>query len=88
MDYLLKNNTNIEEVRKQITTQILVEKLLEDEIAVSDKEVSDYIKQNKEFDPDISKEKAKEAVIATKLNEKFASWFEELSNNASITTYF
>lgn len=85
---LNQNNTNIEEVRKQLTTQILVEKLLEDEITVSDKEVSDYIKQNKEFDPDISKEKAKEAIKSSKINEKFTSWFEEIKSNANITIYF
>ena len=85
---LNQNNTNIEEVRKQLATQIFVEKLLEDEITVSDKEVNDYIKQNKEFDPDISKEKAKEAIKSSKINEKFTSWFEEISKNANITTYF
>ena len=85
---LNQNNTSIEEVRKQLTTQILVEKLLEDEITISDKEVSDYIKQNKEFDPDISKEKAKKAIKSSKINEKFTSWFEEIKSNAKITVYF
>lgn len=85
---LVQNNTSMEEVREQLIFQILIEKLLEDEISVSDEEVDNYIKENKEFNPDISKDEAFEAVKSAKLNERFASWFEELKSNANITIYF
>lgn len=85
---LAQNNTNIEEVKQQIITQIKIEKLLSDKLVVSDDEVNKYIKENKEFNPDISKEEAKEAIKSSKLNEKFNSWLEELRRNAKINTYF
>ena len=85
---LAQNNTNIEEVKQQITTQIKIEKLLSDKLVVSDDEVNKYIKENKEFNPDISKEEAKEAIKSSKLNEKFNTWLEELKRNAKINTYF
>ena len=85
---LLQNNANIEEVKKQMITQIKIEKLLGDDIEVSDEEINKYIKENKEFTPNITKEEAKEALKSSKLNEKFSPWFEELRNNAKINTYF
>ena len=85
---MLQNNTNIEEVKKQIITQIKIEKLLGDDIEVSDEEINKYIKENKEFTPNITKEEAKEAIKSSKSNEKFSPWFEELRNNAKINTYF
>lgn len=85
---LKQNKTSIEEAKEQITIQILVEKLLEDEIKVNDDEVSKYIKENKEINPNLSKEEAREAIKSSKLNEKFTTWFEELKSNAQITTYF
>ena len=85
---LLQNNTNVEEVKKQIITQIKIEKLLNDKLVVSDDEINKYIKENKEFNPDISKEEAKEAIKSSKLNEKFNTWLEELRRNAKINTYF
>ena len=85
---LLQNNANIEEVKKQMITQIKIEKLLGDDIEVSDEEINKYIKENKEFTPNITKEEAKEAIKSSKSNEKFSPWFEELRNNAKINTYF
>ena len=65
-----------------------MEKLLEDKLKVSEKEVDQYIKENKKFNPKISKEEAREAVKSSKLNEAFTAWFEELKSKASISTYF
>jgi hypothetical protein len=85
---LKQNKTSIDEVREQIAIQILVEKLLEDQIEVTDKEIANYIKENKQVSPNLTKEEAREAIKSSKLNEKFTTWFEELKNNATIETYF
>ena len=85
---LKQNKTSLDEVKEQVSIQILVEKILEDEIKITDKEIADYIKENKASSPDLSKEEAKEAIKSSKLNEKFTPWFEDLKNNAKITTYF
>jgi len=85
---LTQNNTNLEDLKQQINIQLIVEKLLEDKLKVSEKEVDQYIKENKKFNPKISKEEAREAVKSSKLNEAFTAWFEELKSKASISTYF
>jgi len=60
---LTQNNTNLEDLKQQINIQLIVEKLLEDKLKVSEKEVDQYIKENKKFNPKISKEEAREAVL-------------------------
>lgn len=76
------------EFRNQIRIQLIVEKLLESEIKVSDQEVEDYIAQNKDSTTlgiDVNdKEAVREQLQNEKLNEKFQPWYETLQQNAKI----
>ena len=65
-----------------------MEKLLADQIKVSDAEVAKFIAENKETTTGKSKEGVKEALQSQKLNEKFQSWYEDLKNKAKIVKYF
>src|SRR3989344_1947689 len=85
---LSQNKTSLDTLREQITMQVLVEKLLADQIKVSDAEVAKFIAENKETTTGKSKEGVKEALQSQKLNEKFQSWYEDLKNKAKIVKYF
>lgn len=85
---LEQNNTDLAQVKSQIVTQILVEKILEGELEVSAKEISDYKKANQDFIGDMTDKQIKEALKSQKLNERFTSWFENLKKDAKIQTYF
>lgn len=85
---LAQNNTTLDELKKQIVIQILVEELLADKIKVTDKEVQTYIKENVEASAGRSKEQIKETLESQRIGEEFASWFEELKKKAKINTYF
>ncbi len=85
---LEQNNADLEQVKSQITTQILGEKILEGELEVTDKEISDYKKANKDFIGDMTDAQIKETLKSQKLNERFSSWFEDLKKDAKINTYF
>lgn len=85
---LSMNNTSREQFQDQIVTQILVEKLFEEEIKVSNSEVDKYIKENKEQTKGLSKEEVREQLKSQKLNEHFTTWFEEIKENSSIEKFF
>jgi hypothetical protein len=85
---LKQNNTSEEELKDQLSIQILVEKLLKDKIKITDGEVSKYKKENKEFVGEMSTAEIKDTLKSQKLNEAFNPWFEELKKKANITTYF
>ena len=85
---LSQNKTSLDTLREQITIKVLVEKLLADQIKVSDAEVAKFIAENKETTTGKSKEGVKEALQSQKLNEKFQSWYEDLKNKAKIVKYF
>ncbi len=72
------------DLEDQLEVQVLIQKLLEKEIAVTDKEIDDYIKQNKSTD---SKDAVKEMLIQQKLSEKFQAWITDLKTKAKIN-YF
>jgi len=87
---LAQNQTTVEELREQFTIQVLVEKILEDQLKVTDEEVNKYIADNKEATATakLSKDEIREAVKTEKLNEKFGPWYEELESKAKIIPYF
>ena len=85
---LKQNNTSIEDLKQQITIQILVEKLLEDKIKVSDKDVSKYRTENKEAASALTDAQIKETLKSQKLSQEFTTWFEKLKEEANISTYF
>lgn len=81
-----------EDLRKLIKLDKLVGKMVGKEVKVTDKEVADYIEQNKEMLPqDQSEEQTKKSVAERlkqeKLNEKVKTWLENLQKNAN-TVYF
>jgi len=76
----------------QIRTQLMVEKLLAGDIAVSDEEVSTYLEENKEFLPtDLPEEEVKQEVRSQleqqKMAERYSTWVTELQNEAQINHY-
>ena len=85
---LEQNKTRREELRSQLTIQVLIEKLLTDKIKVTSKELAKYKKENKEFIGDMSDKQIEETVKSQKLNEAFTPWFEKVKDKANITTYF
>lgn len=77
------------DLEKQIKIQILVEKLLGEDIQISDQEIADYFEKNKNFFPkeatlDSQKEQIKNELFQQKLNEKFQTWIQDLKNEAKI----
>lgn len=76
----------------QLKIRSLVEKLLADQIKVTDKEISDYIKKNKETLPtnlkeDEIKKGVKQQLEQQKLASKSQEWIASLNKNAKIN-YF
>lgn len=76
----------------QIMLQKTIEKLLGNQISVTDQEVSDYIEKNKDAissdaKPEEVRNGVKEQLEQQKLSEKINSWIEELRQNAKITSF-
>lgn len=81
-----------ESLANQIMLQKTVEKLLGNQISVTDQEVSDYIEKNKatisaDAKPEAVQSGVKEQLKQQKLSEKLNSWIEELRQNAKITSF-
>lgn len=78
-----------EDVYQQTKIQLLIEKLLEDDLKVSEEEVSQYIEENKDtLAEDMSeqeaRESAREQLKSQKLNSVVPAWLQELQNKANI----
>ena len=81
-----------EDLLAQLKIRNLVEKLLADKIKVTDKEIADYIEENKESIPaemteDEIKKSAKEQLKQEKLSNASQAWLEELTKNAKINHF-
>lgn len=77
---------------EQIKIQKLIEKMVGKDIKVSDKEVQDYVADNKESFPEGSNEQqvnsqVREQLQQQKLNEKVQTWLDKLQKDANIN-YF
>lgn len=78
--------------KDQIKIQIIVEKLLSKDTAVSDKEIDDYITNNPS-DPNVALEKGpdreeiKKQLSSQKLNDKFETWYLKLEKNSNIVKF-
>lgn len=82
-----------DELTKQIKIQIMVEKILGEEISVTDKEITDYIanEENAAFltgTEEKNKVQAEEQLKQQKLSAKFAQWLEDLRKKANILQIF
>lgn len=78
--------------RKQIKTQLYVEKLLGDKVEVTDEKLKQFIEANKSFLPtDLSeeelKEMARQELVQQELANQYSAWMAEVKKNADIN-YF
>src|SRR3989344_1587385 len=82
-DALKAENVTLEQVRKTIRLQKLTERILEDQLAVSEEEIKMYMEQNKDFlPPTDSIEEQKKLVQDMLRQQKFASVFSAWLNAA------
>ena len=80
---LQKENITLGELHKTIRMQRLAERLVEDQLAVSDEDVKKYIEENRDYLPPAgSEEEKKNAVRSMLRQQKFASVFQAWLNAA------
>lgn len=76
---------------KQIKIQLMVQKILEKDIKITDKEIDDFILTNKSSltasQPAELREEAKQAILEQQIGAKAQQWFTELKNNAKIVKF-
>lgn len=85
---LQQSNTSREKLVEQIKIQLLVEKILGDQIEVTDKEIEQYKKENKETTAGQSNDDIREILKSNKLSEKFGPWYQEIREKAQVNRYF
>jgi parvulin-like peptidyl-prolyl isomerase len=93
LDELLKfQGTTKSEFDGQIRLQLLVNKLLEKDVTVTDEEIASYKETNRALmvssDEAGLKEEARNTLLEQKINEKIQPWFTELKNKAKIFKFF
>lgn len=86
---LLEQGMSMEDLRKQITPQLELEKILGDKIAVTDEEVAKYISDNKiPSSKDMTEEELRQAIKkqlkSQKLGREASVWIEAEKAKASI----
>jgi foldase protein PrsA len=87
LDYALKSQGyTLEQVKDQIKTQLIVEKILGKDIKVSDADVESYIKDNPAA-KDLSKDEVRTQILRQKVNEKASSWLDDLKKKAKIVKF-
>lgn len=89
LDELLKfQGTTKAEFDSQIKLQLVVNKIMEKDITVTDEEIAAYKETNKALmvssDEAALTEEARKALAEQKINEKIQPWFTELKNKAKI----
>lgn len=84
-------NITEKDFKQQIKIQLLVEKLLDKEIQVSEQEIDDYLAKNPTEGQDpknkATRDEVKSQLRNNKLNEKFQSWYSELEKKAKIAKF-
>src|SRR3989344_2110475 len=89
-DALKAENVTLEQVRKTIHFQKLAERLLEDQLAVSEAEIQAYMEENKDFLPatDSAEEQNKfvqDALRQQKFASVFSAWLSAAKAEANIS---
>ncbi|QQG43893.1 MAG: SurA N-terminal domain-containing protein [Candidatus Roizmanbacteria bacterium] len=79
-------------LKEQIRVQKIIEKILGNKITVTDKEVDDYIQNNKQSLPenlqgDELKKNIKQQLQQQKLSTAFQQWMEQARKDAKISTF-
>lgn len=91
-DVLAIQGMTREELYEQLEIQVMVEKLLEGDVTVSDEEVNQYFEANKElvgeqFTEEELRDYAREQLTQQKLTQRFGTWVQELREEANINYY-
>ena len=81
-----------DQLRGQIEIQLIIEKIVGEEVEVTNQELDEYIEANQDFfpegsDPEEMRASLREQLKQEKANEKIQSWLESLRNDAKIN-YF
>jgi foldase protein PrsA len=81
-----------DQLREQVEIQLIIEKIVGEEVEVTDQELDEYIEANQDFfpedsDPEETRASVREQLKQEKTNEKIQSWLESLRNDAKIN-YF
>ncbi|RJR30086.1 hypothetical protein C4564_01105 [Candidatus Microgenomates bacterium] len=81
-----------EDLNKQMKIQVIVKKLMEDKVSISDDEVVAYMEENKDYLPEASdeaqlKEQVREQLTQQKMSEQFQTLLTDLKEKASVN-YF
>lgn len=90
LDQLLEaQNMTRTQLREQIEVQMIVEKIVSQDVEVTDEEVADYLKANPDYLPEGSdlesvKEEVKQQLQQQKSSDQVQSWIDSLRENAQI----
>lgn len=81
-----------DELKKQVSTQKKVEKILGSKVEPTDEEIAEYMKTNKDLLPkdqseDQVKASVKDQLTQQKLSTEFQTWLAEIKKNANIKYY-
>lgn len=74
---------------RQVNIQLIIEKLMGDQVKISDEEIKDYFENNKDDFPsgttlEVEKEGIQRFLLQQKSAEKFRTWLEDLQKKATI----
>ena len=88
-DVLSQQAMTRQDLLDRIDTQKKVEKMLDKDTQVTDKEITDYLDKNKDLFPkdttaDQIKEQALQQLKRQKLSDRYATWLDELHKKAQI----
>jgi hypothetical protein len=90
-DFLKTQGMTKEDFNTAIKNQLLVEKLLSNDIKVTDAEIEDFITKNKESfsssDSAAIKQQATDYLQQQKLSQKFQDWLTEVKKQITVQSY-
>lgn len=91
-DVLALQGMTRDDLIEQIEIQVMVEKLLEGDVTVSDEEVNQYVESNRESINEENTEEdlrdfARQQIRQQKLAQRFGTWIQELRDAANINYY-
>lgn len=90
-DVLSFQGMTLEDLKEQLRLKIQVNKILNNEVTVSDEEINDYVKNNAQMltatDSAEQKNEARDLLMEQKINQAFATWIDEVIKNSKITRY-
>lgn len=89
---LVSQNVSPDELNEQIELKIIVDKILEKKVKVSENDVEDFLAKNLETLPTTEsgqqRKVAEDGVKQLKLSESFQTWYADLKKNAQIFKFY